>query len=374
MASPIVSRLAAVAFALVCSSPVTAQDARDPVTRFLDGFFRTESAPTKTIRPEPASPLTKPDPAKLPGPSTARVAPPIAGRATDRERGAPSPQTSRTQVSRPTPRKPVDPAVANRSPSTPVVEAPLRRTEPTLAPQPAPSGNAQSPRSAARKPGVSALASEPTNGKPAVSAASLEPTNGKPVTAAAEPVQPVAAVPQMATPTRAVPSSPAAAIDRVNGYFNTIEQLTASFVQTGAGGQALSGTLALRRPGQLRFAYAAPSTLEVVSDGTSVAVRDKKLGTNDVYPVGQTPLKFLLKDDFNLGRDTKVGDVQIAADGNVTVKFEDSTTFGGTSKVSLRFDARAGRLKGWTVLDPQGFETTVTLSDVNVVPRIRAGN
>jgi outer membrane lipoprotein-sorting protein len=176
----------------------------------------------------------------------------------------------------------------------------------------------------------------------------------------------------VAGPARSVPTSPAAAIDRVNGYFNTIEQLTASFVQTSAAGQALSGTLALRRPGQLRFAYAPPSTLEVVSDGRSVAIRDKKLGTNDVYPVGQTPLKFLLKEDFDLARDTQVRDVQTGSDGLVTVKFEDSATFGGTSKISLRFDAKAGRLKGWTVLDPQGFETTVTLSDVEVVQRTQA--
>jgi outer membrane lipoprotein-sorting protein len=176
----------------------------------------------------------------------------------------------------------------------------------------------------------------------------------------------------VAGPARSVPTSPAAAIDRVNGYFNTIEQLTASFVQTSAAGQALSGTLALRRPGQLRFAYAPPSTLEVVSDGRSVAVRDKKLGTNDVYPVGQTPLKFLLKEDFDLARDTQVRDVQTGSDGLVTVKFEDSATFGGTSKISLRFDAKAGRLKGWTVLDPQGFETTVTLSDVEVVQRTQS--
>ena len=169
-----------------------------------------------------------------------------------------------------------------------------------------------------------------------------------------------------------IPTSPAAAVARVNGYFNSIDQLTASFVQTNPGGQSMQGTLTLKRPGQLRFSYAPPSTLEVVSDGRSVAVRDKKLGTNDVYPVGQTPLKFLMKDDFDLSRDTQVRDVQTAPDGLVTVKFEDSATFGGTSKISLRFDARAGRLRGWTVLDPQGFETTVALSDVNVVQRTQA--
>jgi hypothetical protein len=68
----------------------------------------------------------------------------------------------------------------------------------------------------------------------------------------------------------------------------------------------VSGATLLKRPGQLRFAYAPPSTLEIVSDGRNVAIRDKKLGTNDVYPIGQTPLKFLVQERFDLARDTQV--------------------------------------------------------------------
>jgi outer membrane lipoprotein-sorting protein len=168
-----------------------------------------------------------------------------------------------------------------------------------------------------------------------------------------------------------IPGSPAAALDRVNAYLNGIDQLTASFVQTSPGGRS-TGTLYLKRPGQLQFAYAPPSSLEVVSDGRSVAVRDKKLGTNDVYPIGQTPLKFLVQDDVDLARDTKLRDVQVSPDGIVTVRFDDSSTLGGTSKIALQFDARANRLKQWTIVDPQGVETTVVLSNVNVVQRRNA--
>lgn len=171
---------------------------------------------------------------------------------------------------------------------------------------------------------------------------------------------------------QAVPSSPAAALERVNAYFNSIDQLTAFFVQTSTNGQRAEGTLAIKRPGQLHFAYAPPSSLEVVSDGRSVAVRDKRLGTNDVYSIRQTPLKFLVQDRVDLARDTQVKDVQIGSDGIVTVRFEDSATLGGTSKITLRYDARANALKQWTVLDAQGYETTVVLSNVNVVRRASA--
>ena len=59
---------------------------------------------------------------------------------------------------------------------------------------------------------------------------------------------------------------------------------------------ATDGTLYVQRPGRLRFEYARPATLEIIADGTSVAVRDRKLATQDVYFIGQTPLKFLLKE------------------------------------------------------------------------------
>jgi outer membrane lipoprotein-sorting protein len=165
-----------------------------------------------------------------------------------------------------------------------------------------------------------------------------------------------------------LPTTPEAAIERLNAHFNRIDALTATFVQT-AGGRRSQGTLSLKRPGQMRFAYAPPSTLEIVSDGRSVAIRDSKLGTNDVYPIGQTPLKFLLKDQFDLARDTKIRNVQTNPDGTIVVRFDDSATFGGTSKVTLHFDARRNRLKEWTVVDPQGYETTIVLSDVEVVTR-----
>jgi outer membrane lipoprotein-sorting protein len=172
-------------------------------------------------------------------------------------------------------------------------------------------------------------------------------------------------------PQTALPTTPEAALERLNAYFNSIDVLTASFTQMG-GGQRSQGTLQLKRPGQLRFAYAPPSTLEIVSDGRSVAIRDKKLGTNDVYPIGQTPLKFLLQEQFDLARDTKVRNVQTNPDGTIVVRFDDAATFGGTSKITLEFDAKRNRLKEWSVIDPQGYETQVVLSDLEVATRASA--
>lgn len=182
----------------------------------------------------------------------------------------------------------------------------------------------------------------------------------------AAPAQPSA--PQIAQ-VNPMPRNASEAVARVNAYLNEINTLTARFLQSGADHRQVGGTLYVQRPGRMRFAYDPPSTLEIVADGRSVAVRDAKLRTNDVYSIGQTPLKFLLRDNVNLSRDVKVRDVNIDPRGSIELTLEDSATLGGTSTVTLRFDARANVLRGWIILDPQGYETTVTLSDVQVVKR-----
>ena len=124
----------------------------------------------------------------------------------------------------------------------------------------------------------------------------------------------------------------------------------------------------LQRPGKLRFEYAHPATLEIIADGTSVAIRDRKLATQDVYFIGQTPLKFLLKEWIDLGRDTKVLDVR-ADDKSVTILVEDKVAFSGTSRIRLVFDTATFHLKQWTVTDPQGYETLVSLSNVDLAQK-----
>jgi outer membrane lipoprotein-sorting protein len=289
-------RLAGLAVILACASTPAAH-ASDPLTRFLDGLLKKDSAAPQPVEaaPAPAQEAAVPTP-----PAAPKAAPP-----------------ARPRVAKPAP------------------------------------------------------APEPPQDRNAVARPAASPAKPKPV--AATPPEVVRAA-QVIPVTQTVPASTEAALDRINDYFNRIDQLTASFVQNSTNGQRMDGSLVLKRPGQLRFAYSPPSTLEIVSDGRSVAIRDKKLGTNDVYSIGQTPLKFLLKDQFNLARDVKVQDVQVSPAGLITVRFEDSATLGGTSKVTLRFDARANELKQWTVVDPQGYETTVVLSNLNVVSRGGATN
>jgi outer membrane lipoprotein-sorting protein len=155
------------------------------------------------------------------------------------------------------------------------------------------------------------------------------------------------------------------AIQMADDYFNAAQVMTADFVQVGVDGRRSEGKLYVAKPGRLRFEYAQPATMEIIADGSTVAIRDRKLQTQQLYFISQTPLKFLLKEELNLKRDVKV--VDVASDPrSTTITVEDGSTFGGTSRIKLNFDSRTFSLKQWEVTDPQGYQTLVTLHNVDL--------
>jgi outer membrane lipoprotein-sorting protein len=101
-----------------------------------------------------------------------------------------------------------------------------------------------------------------------------------------------------------------------------VQQLSGTFVQVGPDGSRLKGEFYIQKPGKVRFEYEPPSPIEIIADGSAVAVRDRKLATQDVYPLSQTPLRYLLADRIDLMRDTNVISVQ-ADDVFVTVVIEE---------------------------------------------------
>ncbi len=191
-------------------------------------------------------------------------------------------------------------------------------------------------------------------------------------TAPATPGGPLRLTPE--APARPAPATPAAAstaamseqeaIDRVNRYLNSFRTLIADFSQIGADGRRYEGKLYVDRPGRMRFEYRPPATIEVISDGTTVAVRDKRLATQDNYLIGQTPLKFLLKEQIDLRRDVKITRV-VATPDSVRLTIEDRATLGGTSRITLHYDPRASVLREWVIVDPQGYETNVQVANLD---------
>jgi outer membrane lipoprotein-sorting protein len=147
-----------------------------------------------------------------------------------------------------------------------------------------------------------------------------------------------------------------AIVDKVNKYLTSVQTLTGKFVQVGSDGRRTTGDFYLAKPGRVRFEYDDPSPIELV--------RDRKLATQDVYPLSQTPLRFLLADKVDLMRDTNL--IAVSADDIfATVVLEERNTLVGTSRLMIMFDAKTMQLKQWTVTDPQGYDTTVAVYDLD---------
>ncbi|MHC2088624.1 LolA family protein [Methylobacterium sp. CM6244] len=235
-----------------------------------------------------------------------------------------------------------------------------RKEQPAPAPAPEPEAPPAAP-TAPKKPAAQA----PKPAKDAKAGADKAASGAKPAAKAA-PSDAPAKVAAVGAPTAAssmLDAEPAAVLAQANAYFNGMTTLSGNFVQIAADGRRIGGKLTLAKPGRLRFDYDQPSPMEVVADGTSVAVKDRKLKTQDLYFISQTPLKFLLRDKIDLARDLTVSD--IANDpGGIRISLEDRATLGGTSKIQLFFDAEVKTLSQWRITDPQGYQTTVQLSNL----------
>lgn len=203
----------------------------------------------------------------------------------------------------------------------------------------------------------------------------LPPVRPKELMASAPPAEPPPAMPmqiekpkvihgnqQKLPPVVELPKDQIA--DKVSSVLSEMTQFHAEFTQMDSTGRKVTGHLVVARPGRLRFDYDPPSNVVVIADGNNVGVIDRKLKTRDVYSLFLTPLKFLLKSQIDLKNDITIVDVRSDPEAYVIVA-EDRSTFAGTSKIALSFDKRSLKITQWTVTDPQGYDTTVTLGTID---------
>lgn len=159
-----------------------------------------------------------------------------------------------------------------------------------------------------------------------------------------------------------------ALVTKVSNYLSGVQTLVGDFVQVGPDGRRTEGQFFIQKPGKVRFEYNAPSPVEVIADGKSVVVRDRKLDTQQLWPLSQTPLRFLLSDKIDLLRDTNL--VSVSADDTfVTIVIEESHTLVGTSRLMMMVGAKDYQLRQWTVTDPQGFDTTVAVYNLDTTKK-----
>lgn len=158
---------------------------------------------------------------------------------------------------------------------------------------------------------------------------------------------------------------------RISAYLNSITTLTGDFVQVDPDGILSEGRFAMSRPGRIRFEYNEPNPALVIADGFWVGVVDKRYDSVDRYPLEETPLNLILKENVNLSAEGAVEDIRVA-DGQMRVQARDPD-HPDRGSITLVFGANPLELRQWIIDDAQGGSTTVALSETKANVRINPG-
>ena len=164
----------------------------------------------------------------------------------------------------------------------------------------------------------------------------------------------------------------AAVVKKVSQYFNSLENLKGSFVQTGADRKVMRGKFFLKRPGRFRFDYARPSLQVIISDGEYLAIQDHDLNNEDRISLDQTPFRMLLRKDVDLIRDARIIEVQEADDLIVLSLQDKSPDTAGSIKLFLATKPEL-EIKEWVTTDAQGLDTRVEVGALDRTQNIDAG-
>ena len=152
------------------------------------------------------------------------------------------------------------------------------------------------------------------------------------------------------------------ALGAISKQFNKTKTMNGEFIQTAPSGDTLQGYFFIERPGKIRFYYSKPSFTDIISDGKTLSIEDRKLKTQDFYPLNKTPLKVLLSERLDLVTDKRVRQAAIA-DDIVSVVVEQESLL-GNGILTLIFERESALLRQWTIRDAQGNDTTVTVFNV----------
>lgn len=157
-------------------------------------------------------------------------------------------------------------------------------------------------------------------------------------------------------------------VRKVNDYFNNMRNLEGRFLQTDPDDKKKKGKFYFERPGKVRFDYALPSKLRIVSNGQYLAIEDHDLNTSDRYPIDSTPFRLLLAKDVDLLRDARILGIESTSD-LLVVSLEDRSR-DAAGQIRLFFSRSDMHLKQWIITDPQGLNTRIEVADLEVNKKV----
>lgn len=169
----------------------------------------------------------------------------------------------------------------------------------------------------------------------------------------------------VASVTAPAPAATSGELKAVEASLAATSSMTADFLQTDGKGRQMAGTLTLKRPGKIRFAYGGGVNMLLVANGKTLSFIDYDVGQKSSWPIGKSPLAVLLSPQPDLGRIARI--VPSENPNVVVVRARDARRpeFGTLVMAFQKAPGAPGglRLEGWTAIDAQNKKTTVRLSN-----------
>lgn len=164
---------------------------------------------------------------------------------------------------------------------------------------------------------------------------------------------------------------PDALAKALQARYQSIRDFSADFVQTYRAGVLKtrtqeSGTVAVKKPGKMRWTYAKPERKELVSDGRKIywyVPEDKQVVVSDVPDQASTPDLFL-SGKGDIGRDFTPSHAESAISGTVALKLVPRRAEPEYEFLVVAFEPSSMQIRALTTRDHQGGESTLLFTNM----------
>lgn len=161
---------------------------------------------------------------------------------------------------------------------------------------------------------------------------------------------------------------------RIQARYDTIRDFEANFVQSYQGGLLRTktteqGTVAIKRPGKMRWVYTKPERKEFVSDGQKIysyIPRDKQVIVSPVPKGEQTTPALFLTGRGHLVRDFTASFTEVpgAAAGSVGLKLVPKKADPEVESLTIAVDPASLQIRQLVAVDRQGGQSTFTFTNM----------
>lgn len=151
--------------------------------------------------------------------------------------------------------------------------------------------------------------------------------------------------------------------ERYENYLNNLKTLSGDFTQINSKGQQAEGKIQISRPGKMRLSYKPPSSLLIVADGKWLITKDTQADEVNYVSLDNTPAAFILRPHIHFSGDVAITNI-IPRENNTTEISLVRRDEPESGYITLVFQDNPVSLKEWSVVDAQGIETRVVLSNI----------